>query len=134
MSKSTVQPLVSILYLWEAQNSGLWNSQLSMNNPLLLLLLSNAVYSEARFILHSKAEVSKVVPKVIKNYSLKDESSKIGGLGAFFFDTCSNLGACSNLGQLSPYKFKNMYTQSSRNLDPKIYPFPYCIRIVRTIF
>ena len=77
-------PLVRILYLWEAHNSGLWNSQLSMDNPLLILLLSNAVSGEARFILHSKAEVSKVVSKVIKNYSSKHRSSNVGGLGAFF--------------------------------------------------
>ena len=74
-------------------NSGLWNSQLSMNNPLLILLVSNAIKSDAQFILHSKGEVS----KVMKNYSSTDESSNFGGLGAFFVDTCSNFGARSNL-------------------------------------
>ena len=39
--------------------------------------------SEARFIPHSKAEVSKVVSKVMKNYSSKEGSSVVGGFGAF---------------------------------------------------
>jgi hypothetical protein len=39
--------------------------------------------SEARFIPHSKAEVSKVVSKVIKNYSSKEGSFEVGGFGTF---------------------------------------------------
>ena len=56
---------------------GRWNSQLSMNTLLLILMVSNTVKIEPRFILHLKAEVSKV------DYSSRAKGSNVRGVGAF---------------------------------------------------
>jgi hypothetical protein len=73
------------------------------------------------FIRIKKAEVSK------RQYSSKAKSSNVRGVGTFYV-------TCSNLGQLSPYYFKNLYGNFPRNFNPKCMPFLYCIEFFETIF
>ena len=82
----------------KCRHLGRWNCLISMNNLLLILLLSFGEYSEARFIHKNKAEVSKV------DYSSKANSSNVHYF-ALPIETVDNFkqGISVNVEDLSDY-------------------------------
>jgi hypothetical protein len=106
-----------VLCSWLRENNVHWNSELSMNNPLLTLLLYLGEWTGAPPILPNKAEESK------RQFSSKANSSNVRGVGTFF-------GTCLNLGQLSSYNFKICHIISPEIWILNSRPFRYCMEFV----
>ena len=98
-----------VLYLWEVQNSVYWDSYLSMDTAVLILLLSFLQL----YIYFTKSRSIKTAVFV------KSQESK-RPRGRNFFDTCLTLDHRFH------NKFKNLakFTRFSINLNPEMYSFP----------